>query len=214
MLNQAKTKNIFSKTRPGLGLLETVVAMTVLTTGIVALMSMVVSAGTTRTANEYATVGANLAREGIEVVVMKRNDNWIKELPFDTGMNVGTDYTFGLAFDPSTATWSFVNNPTGGAPNTINDALASFYQYTSGVNSGLMVQAAVMPATASATMYKRLVTLDPICSDGTTETTVTSGSTCPALNTKVGVRVTSMVQWSDKGVNHNITAMETIYDWR
>src|SRR5512133_2279008 len=109
--------------RRALGLIETIFAMGLLVTAVTALMSMVISASSARTSNEYATVAVNLAREGVEVVVAKRNENWINEAPFDTGMYVGTNYTFGLAFDPAAAAWSFVNNPVGGAPNLISDSL-------------------------------------------------------------------------------------------
>ena len=204
------TKNF----RRSQGLIESIVAISILVTAIVALMAMSISAGNARLTNEYATVAADLAREGIEVVVAKRNDNWMNDLAFDDGMYTGTDYTFALAFDPVASAWSFVNNPSGGAPNAIGDALAKVYKYT---GSGLMAQgtvAAPQPAGTAATPYSRLVTLDSICYDGATETTVTSGSSCTDSNIKIGVRITSTVQWLDRGVSHNVSAIETIYDWR
>jgi len=207
-------------TRPGQSLIETLVAMGLLVSAVTVLMSMVISASSSRSANEYATIAANLAREGVEVVVAKRNDNWINDLAFDNGMYIGSgassDYTFGLAFDPAAAAWSFVNTPAGGAPNTVNDSLAKVYIYTSGANAGLMVQGTVLtpkPANTANTPYSRLVTLDPICYNGTTETTVTSGS-CTGSFIKIGVRITSTVQWLIRGVAHNVSAVETIYDWR
>jgi len=219
-MRQPKTNNQKPKTRKALGLIETLAAMGLLVMAVTPLMSMVISAGASRTSNEYMTVAANLAREGIEVVVAKRNNNWINDAAFDAGMYIGSgatsDYTFGLAFDPASSTWSFVNNPSGGAPSMITDALANVYMYTSGANAGLMVQGTVavpQPAGTSATKYSRLVTLDAVCWDGSIETIATSNSDCGA-NTKIGVRITSMVQWPDKGQNHNISAVETIYDWR
>lgn len=219
MLSPA-TKNHKLKTRPGLGLLETIVAMSILVTGIVSLMSMVVSASTARQANELVTVAANLAREGVEAVVAKRNNNWINELAFDNGMNTGTDYTFAASFDPSTLAWALVNNPAGGNPNLISDPLAKVYQYSSGPYAGLYAQGTVavpQPASTVETVYRRLVTLDPIClndTDRVTETTVVSGSNCGVGTTKVGVRVTSLVQWTDHDATRSMPVIETIYDWR
>ncbi len=214
------TRHTKLKTRRALGLIETLAAMGILVMAVTPLMGMVISAGASRTSNEYMTVAANLAREGIEVVVAKRNNNWINDAAFDAGMYIGSgatsDYTFGLAFDPSTSLWSFVNNPLGGAPSAITDALAKVYVYTSGANAGLMAQGTVavpQPAGTSVTKYSRLVTLDAICWDGSVESIAQSGFDCGA-NTKIGVRVTSTVQWPDKGQNHNISAVETIYDWR
>ena len=83
-----------TKFRRAQGLAETVVAMTILVSAISSLVTMVVTAGMARNSNQYATVAADLAREGVEVVVAKRNDNWINDLPFDNGMYAGTDYTF------------------------------------------------------------------------------------------------------------------------
>ena len=194
--------------------------MGLLVMAITPLMSMVISASASRTSNEYMTVAANLAREGVEVVVAQRNNNWINDAAFDAGMYIGSgatsDYTFGLAFDPSTSLWSFVNNPSGGAPNVITDALAKVWIYSSGANAGLMAQGTVavpQPAGTTATKYSRLVTLDAVCWNGTIETIAQSTSDCGS-NTKIGVRITSTVQWADKGQNHNISAVETIYDWR
>jgi hypothetical protein len=198
------------KIRPGIGLIETIVAMSILVSAIVALMSMVISSATARSANEYMTVAGDLAREGVEVVVAKRNDNWINDLPFDTGMYVGTDYTFELSFNPATSGWSFDNTP-----NLITDATAVMYKYTAAAVSpaipGLMVQASVQPPNTAASQYRRLVTIDSICLD---ETIVTSGSSCSAANYKIGVRITSTVQWVDHTYNHNLSIIETVYDWR
>lgn len=205
------------------GLLETIVAMSVLITGIVSLMSMGISSSTSRSANELATVAANLAREGIEVVIAKRNSNWMIDQPFDTGLYSGTDYTFGLDFDPTTSAWTLVSGV-----NAINDALAAVYifpkaAYTGSDLSGLMVQNTVASApaangvTAIASNFSRMVTLDPICYDAAAnpkETTVVSGSSCSGTTTKIGMRVTSLVQWSDRGMKHNVSVIETLYDWK
>jgi len=199
------------RVRRGIGLIETIVAMSILVSAIVALMSMVISSATARSANEYMTVAANLAREGVEAVVAERNDNWINNLPFDTGMYVGTgaasDYTFELSFNPATGVWTFDNTP-----NLITDAAAKMYKYTTASSyPGLMVQASSQPANTTATIYSRLITLDSICLD---ETVATSGASCLPANYKIGVRVTSLVQWVDHAATHSISVIETIYDWR
>jgi type II secretory pathway pseudopilin PulG len=199
-----------TKFRRSQGLAETVVAITILITAIASLMTMVVAASNARNANQYATVAANLAREGIEVVVAKRNDNWINDLPFDNGMYVGTDYTFELSFNPVTNVWTFDNTP-----NLITDPAAQIYMYVSpAAYPGLMVQASSQPTHTVSTPYSRLVTLDCICYNGTAESIATSGSSCTGSNTKIGVRITSTVQWVYHASIHNISAVETIYDWR
>ena len=199
-----------TKFRRAQGLAETVVAMTILVSAISSLVTMVVTAGMARNSNQYATVAADLAREGVEVVVAKRNDNWINDLPFDNGMYAGTDYTFELSFNPATSVWTFDNTP-----NLITDATAKMYAYISPATyPGLMVQASSQPGNTASTAYSRLVTLDCICYNGTTESFASSGSSCTGSNVKIGVRITSTVQWLDQGANHNVSVVETIYDMR
>jgi len=214
-MTEPTTRNRKPTTRKALGLIETLVAMGLLVMAIIPLMAMVVSAAASRDANEYATVATNLAREGIEVVVALRDSNWITDAAFDNGMYVANDYTFGLAFDPVASAWSFVNNPSGGAPNSFSDSLTKIYKYTA---TGLMVQGTVatpQPAGTVATPYRRLVTLDCICYTQATDTEriVTSGANCGA-DVKIGVRITSTAQWTDKGNTHNVSVVENIYDWR
>lgn len=215
-----KIKTINQKKRAGQGILETVVALFVLITGTASLLTLVTAASVSRSTNEYETVAANLAREGIEVAMSIRNNNWNYALPFDNGMYVTTDYTFGIAFDPATSAWTLVNNVAGGAPNAITDALAKVWQYSSGAHSGLLAQGTVatpQPALTVATPYMRLVSFDPIClliADGVTERIVTSGSSCLGTENKIGVRVTSAVRWTERGRTHNLSAVQTIYDWR
>jgi hypothetical protein len=194
-----------SVTRRAQGMIETIVALSVLITAIVSLMSMVVSAANARNANEYATVAANLAREGVEVVVAQRNDNWINDRAFDFGMYTGTDYTYGFTLSPASGAWTGYSDP-----NLVGDPSAKIYKYVSpSPYLGLMVQAASQPAQTASTPYSRLVTMDAICDD---ESYAISNSVCPGI--KIGVRVTSTVQWLDRGQSHRISAIETIYDWR
>jgi hypothetical protein len=199
--------------RRGQGLLETIVALSVLITGVVAIMAMVLSASLSRAMSEYESIANNLAREGVEVVVAKRNANWASDQPFDTGLYAGTDYTFGAAFDAAANSWTLTSAPADGAPNLITDPLARIFK----ASSGLMLQgtpAIPQPPGSSVTIYRRLLTLDPICSDGTTEQIVTSGSSCPSGTNKIGIRVNSTVGWTEHGRSHSASAIETVYDWR
>ena len=195
--------------RRGQGLLETVVAMSVLLTGIVTLMTLVIVSSIGRRSSEFQTVAANLAREGIEVAVMKRNDNWIKNNPFDAGLSSGTDYTFVEFFDPIANSWAF--NFT---PNDFTSNVTKIYKYTSVSNKGLMVQAASQPVNTVYSGYDRIIAADLICYDGASETYAASGATCSGSPGKIGLRITSLVQWQEHNGMHSISEVETIYDWR
>jgi hypothetical protein len=201
------------KYRVGLGLLETVVGMTLLVVGIVSLMSMVMASARGRNANEMETVAANLAREGLEAVVWRRNDNWINDRDFDDGLElilVDPDYTFVPVFDATTNTWTMLNDLSHFTIDKFRDNAARLYRYP----SGLMVQAQTQPSGTVSSPYSRLVTADPICFDGATETIVTSGSVCGSGTAKIGMRVTSAVRWIDHDIAHTTSAVETLYDWR
>ncbi len=199
--------------RKGQGLLETTVAFFVLITGIVMLMALVVAGAVGRLANEKQTVAVNLAREAIEAVIAKRNTNWINSLPFDEGLHDGTDYTFAPVLTPCPPVWDFIPDE-----NAITDVYAKVYRLTSGVHQGMLVQTADGNLPGEPAVYSgfdRLVTIDPICYNGTTESVVTSGSTCgAAVPGKIGVRITSAVRWSEKNGIHNVSVVENIYDWR
>lgn len=199
------------KKRKGQGLLETIVAFSVLITGIVSLMSLVIMASIGRRSSEAQTVAAQLAREGIEEAVMLRNQNWLRGQLFDVELFSGTDYTATSKFNTTTHVWSL-----DFAANAISDGNAVIYRYApEGDFPGLMVQSVgAAPADSVDTGYRRLIALDPICFDGSNETTVTSGSSCVSSPGKIGIRVTSTVQWKEKNGDHSISAVETIYDWR
>jgi hypothetical protein len=204
----------FQSGRPGQGLLETIVALSVLTTGAVALVSLVISASVSRSFAEGETVAVNLAREGIEVTRSIRDTNWITGSAFDLGLyGAGSDFTSVPVWDPVANAWSLAATPNA---NAITDSGAILYRYTAagGGAQGSFVQttAGSAPANTVATNYRRLVTADEICSDYTT--VMSSGSTCGGALTKIGRRVRSMVQWTERARTHSITVEERIYDWR
>jgi type II secretory pathway pseudopilin PulG len=209
---QKENRPLLSRRRRGQGLLETTVAFAILTSGITTLMALVVSASVGRMASEKQTVAANLAREAIEAVVHLRNENWIKNQSFDVGFDYGTDYTYAPLIDPWGPGWTMcpdleaISDPEGKVLR-FNDA---------GQYPGLMYQTVggVPFADSEETGFRRMLNLDRICYDGTTETVVTSGSSCAGSPGKIGIRVTATVQWEEKNGSHSLSVIEKIYDWR
>lgn len=204
--------NKIAANRRGQGLLETIVAFSLLITGIVTLMTLVISASIGRMANEKQTVAVNLAREGIEAVISSRNDNWINNLPFDAGYDYGTDYTYAPLLNAWDVEWALCPDL-----ETINDAEAKVFRFNdSGSFPGLMYQVVggTPDPNSEDSGYRRMLTLDRICYDGATETVVASGTECVSTPGKIGVRVTALVQWTEKNGIHTVSAVENIYDWR
>jgi len=195
--------------RSGQGLLETIVAMGLLITGVVSLLVVVVSSSVSRSLAETQTAATNLAREGVEVVRNMRDTNWIAGNAFDAGMvGAGFDYTFIAKFDATANAWSLISVPPS---SPLGNDLTKLYQYAAGGNMGLFVEDTTPPPGTVESVYRRVVVADPICANGTI---VTSGSDCSSNGGKVGVRVAATVQWNERGRTHQATVEDRLYDWR
>ena len=86
--------------KKGQGLLETIVAIGVILTGLVSVMTLVISnlTGAREAALRYQAV--NLAREGIELVRNKRDSNWLAGIGAWVGIGNEIE-TIGLLIIPS-----------------------------------------------------------------------------------------------------------------
>lgn len=194
-----------SRLLKGQSLIELLIAMTVIIVGLTAASSIIFSNARLQERSADEVVAANLAREGVEFAKAVRDSNWIAggATSFDAGLAVGTDYTGVPLMDGG----SF-----GGfdfAPNAITAAEAEMKRSTNVSSPNLFVQGT--GSIGDATFFKRLVTLNPICSD---YTQVSSGSLCGAGLTKIGIHVASQVQWTKRDGTHSATIEDDIYDWR
>lgn len=193
----------------GQTLVEVIIASGIIMTAVASALTLMTSSlRASKTAEAQITAG-NLAREGIEVVRAMRDGNWLNGVDFDTGLYAaGNDYTAVAKFDPAANSWTL-----DFAPNATSHARAQMYRY-SGTRLGLMTQgydaAAAATLGLSSTLYKRIVTLDAICANGTI---AVSGSSC-AVGTKIGIRITSHVEWQLSGSPKTLSVEERMMDWR
>jgi len=197
----------FKKYNQGQGLLEVVVAIGVLSTGVFSVLTLMTSGLNAAIENKERLKAGNLAREGIETVRSIRDSNWLKSNVFDVGLvGVGLDYDGIASFDTVTGQW-IVDFTVNG----MDDTRAQFYA----LSDQMLIQwsAAMGAPPATAEPARRLLTLNPICYDTVTGiyTTISSGS-CP--DKKVGIEVRSEVRWSVGARAHNLSYIEQIYDWR
>jgi len=188
----------------GQSLVEMVIAVAIILTGLVGVLSLTVSNLTGATENEARIVASNLVREGIEVVRNIRDTNWLKGQVWDAGLKSGTDYTAIAVFNPTANTWEL-----NFAPNSIDDPQTQFKKqddgtYLQGTESG------------TPTAYRRLITLDEICKDlvNKLETIKSSGEACGMNEEKVGIRVRSEVKWYVSGRTRQMVGEDRIYNWR
>lgn len=192
------------RVRPGQTIMELLAAFAVITVGLLGVVQLVYSNLSLVERDADAVVSVNLAREGIELAKQKRDSNWLAGKAFDDEMFFGTDYTATPVWDgvlvPSVPIFSF-------AANDMTDDHADIVRTTTGLFANWA--AAEAGIQGQATPYKRLLTFDPICDDFTI---VTSGAACASR--KIGMRVTSKIQWTRKGNAKAFQMVEDIYDWR
>lgn len=188
--------------KKGQGLLEVVVAIGVLSTGVFSAVTLMTSGLNSAIENEARFKASNLVREGVEAVRGIRDSNWLQSNVWDTGLyGAGLDYTGTAVFDGTTGIWSIDFDA-----DEISDAEALFRADL----NGFLLQAA---SSGTETQFRRLITLNPICfeSAGGTYSVIQNG-VCPEK--KVGIEVRSEVRWSVGSRTHNLSFVENIYDWR
>jgi hypothetical protein len=139
----------------------------------------------------------------VELAKAQRDSNWLAGDPFNTGMFSGSDYTgVPIIDDGRFDSFNFV-------ADDIDDTNWTLLKLSTDASStGMFVQGPSNNGTD--TMFKRMVTFQPICSDGSVRS---DGSTCTPLS-NVGVRVTSRVEWDRRGRTYESVIIDELYDWR
>lgn len=190
----------------GQTLVELMVGVAVIIIGLTAAASMIFSNVRIQEISSDRVVASNLAREGIEFAKSVRDSNWLAGSPFYTGLQSGTDYTGVPIIDTSGVFTGF--NFTASTIDT--DDWTVIKTSTAAPSSGaLMGQGTSFAGTP--TIFKRLVTLQPICSD---DSVLSEGVSCASPLYIVGIRVTSQVVWDRRGERRQSVVIDELYDWR
>lgn len=179
--------------RLGQGILETTIAIGVITTGLFAVITLVFSNSRSSDEAELRFSAVQLAREGIEVVRAKRDSNWLAGSTWDAGIiNGGAECSVRV-------------HPLGGERALFDEAddAAVVRRMTDAQGKVFWAQG----TEGDPTPFRRLVTLTPAFRD-------------PALlynrisNPVVSIRARSVVQWSVRGQTKEVAVEEQLYDWR
>ncbi|MDZ4230056.1 MAG: hypothetical protein U1C53_02865 [Candidatus Veblenbacteria bacterium] len=200
----------------GFGLVEAVVAVGVLITGIVAVVSLAQSNLSASKGVESRLVAVNLAREGVEAVRSLRDGNWLKGRTgasgsanaWDTGFNSSGDAT-GTAIailDVNTLSWTIDFTPTG-----FSDSRTRMRRHPT---RGLYRQSLDNPVGETTTQFSRLITVYAICWNNPGNQETNNAVTCPGGFVKAGVRVISEVQWQEGNRTAKMVLEEWLYNWR
>lgn len=219
--------NYFKKIKSprGFGMLEMVIALGILMMGVIGFSTLTMATIVTSRTSELRIVAANLAREGIEVARNIRDSNWLKIDAGQAGVSwnkdlfyVGggvLDYTAVAEFKDSTGVWVLFFPDA----SSIDDNGAKIY-YDTLTSLYLQHQPLPQPATIKETPFKRLITLNPICRDGSgNEQIIIDSHICSDLlplgsYSQVGIDVVSYVKWGEAGRTHEIKQEERLYNWR
>lgn len=196
--------------------MESLVAISILVTGLVAVVSMTISNNTISQGVTNRLVAINLAREGVEAVRSIRDGNWLngrtnlsgQANAWDTGLTSAGDFTAIAEVDPNTLLWTI--NFT---PNSIADSAA---QIKRNINRGLYRQSTNSLAGEINTPYRRILNLYAICFSSAPDYKRVSDNTaeCADGYTKGGIRVIARVEWIEAGKVAGLEVEDWLYNWR
>lgn len=201
--------------RSGQTLLEGIIAIAVITVGLMGVIGLAISNQASAQAVGDRAVATALAREGLEVAKHIRDSNWIANPPqlFSHGLLDGGSSTavpLGT-FTETDPTWTldFGAYDSFAASETQVVWLGEQLRYGHPNNGG------------TPTKFRRRLQLDALCRpSGATGTDfsyqVPGGSSCDSLpgSELVGVRVLSHVQWPQGMGLRTVTLELRLFDWR
>ncbi|MDO8582279.1 MAG: hypothetical protein Q7S16_05415, partial [bacterium] len=163
----------------GQGLLEAVIALGIIITGVVAALTLAIGSLSAAGASESRLIAANFAREGIELVRNQRDSNWVGARSWDKGIEaVGEANAYAPEWNATTQQMELVplsNTTTQGR---------LYYVPETGMYSPIEMGQATR-------FFRSIILTNIICEDGT--------AGC-AVGDRIGVRVQSNVSWENRGV--------------
>ena len=202
----------------GQSLLELIIAIGMVTTGLFGVWALFLSNYAGEREAQMHIIGANLAREGIEVVKNIRDSNW---LFIDD--NSPCDYN-GSVSNP--CRWDSGLEATN---NIIGNLLGEAVYLEGGDDGQLYIDADgfyTHDDTGAKTPYQRVITLRAICClDNTPQDLVcdnfsdefiieAEGQSCSINSLKIGVDAHSRVSWQVKGRSQSVVIQEQLYNWK
>lgn len=182
------------------GLLETIVAIGVITTGLISVIALVISNLTNERETALRYQAINLAREGVELVRNIRDSNWLN----------GQDVWQGIGATSERQEMFLEYNPAGVTEVSLNSLGSA--QIFKRASDGVYVQGSA-GAGEQGTPFSRILTLQLLdCADDT----VACGDIFNEdRRNAIALQVTSEVSWrSGSGREDAVAITETLYDWR
>ncbi len=198
----------FRKNLSGQGLMEVIVAIAIITTGITGTVTLTYSNLRSNETSINQIIAANLAREGIEVVRNIRDENWLQGSVNNTWLtglkNINSeqdDFDGNIDFNKTTKRWTLDLTKDGISAGRLYLDSDGVYNHTSG----------------TITPYWRNVEVRVILcqfKNNKNNIVVVNGN-CQAYGAwnAVGIKVISTVQWQEKGQTKTYRLEENLYNW-
>ncbi len=208
--------NIIYNNQSGFTLVELIIALSVFTVGIMAAFSLSLANTNAAQENYFDILGANLAREGIELTRNIRDNNWLK-------IEANEDCDGNPVNGRQICTWR---------QDLTSDGLKVAYNLeTTSLVTGYLIDVCYGNGTCrlyrdasnfyshdiagSPTNFARVIYLMGICLDiSGNEYVEDEGPACYGGDTQIGLQVMSLVRWY-RGSNHrDIRIYDNIYNWQ
>lgn len=186
------------KIQLGQSLLETIFAIGILLIMVTVVLTLTTSNVIGQKASEFQVVANNLAREGIEVVRNIRDSNWLAGQTWDTGLTGSSNVAI-AKFDSTNNTWVLSFTFTDDVLYTSTAPLRGIYSHN---NSG------------EPSVFRRTLILDDICLDSSGQESI-DGLPCDIITEqKIGIKITSRINWIERGKSHQVILEDLIYEWK
>ncbi len=229
MFSFFKIKNYKSQ-----GIIESLVAITVVVVGLVSVLTLVVFNLRVQVYSHDMLIATNLAKEGIEVVRSVRDTNWMNGDDWDQGLIITTGFIGqekGFLF-LNTGAWNGYNSVyyqvldnlacswedcVFGGDSVLGPTPARMYIVTKDNRTIYDQLGFLNPLESVATKFYRVVFINEICLNGSNQEhilTVYDQHCEGSSEERIGLQIISKVGWNDKDTMRTVEAEEWIYNWR
>lgn len=200
-------------TRKGLTLVEVLISTTIFVIGLGAMLTSAVAIFKTSRFTADFLIATHLAKEGVEAVINKRNENFLNNVSFRDGFDFGPGTTYALVKpDLSGATFrgAFVIDE---ASQDVDACIASdrscliYFDPNSHLyaDSGMVT---VLGAQVQPTQFYRVVEFNEILCAGLAATLCAGNA-----NQVIGLEVDSVVKWRRGSSLKEVVVETALYDW-
>ena len=180
MLNDMQVKN-----NKGISIIEALVSITIISVGIIGIMSLILQSIQVRYINKNTLIASQLAQEGMEIIRNTRDRNWLQgNFYASSTAKEGQTYTYAVDISDLVGT-----NPNFVPVTDINDAETKLK-----ICDGLYHSNSYSCSNATSTTFKRMITTN-------------------MDQTASSVQVICLIQWKDKSNTFQFSARELLYNW-